>query len=74
MQDSYLHFIIHNLKGMILTCNQTNPRNKGHKVDQESEFKRKDYNREEIHLIIKVRFLVNLFFHIFAQKLLSGII
>ena len=36
MKDSYLYFIIHNLKGMILTCNQ--PKEQGHKVDQESEF------------------------------------
>lgn len=38
------------------------PKEQGHKVDQESEFQEERLQQEETHLIIKVRFLVSLFF------------
>ena len=44
------------------------PKEQGHKVDQESEFQEERLQQEEIHLIIKIRFTVNLFFHIFYSQ------
>lgn len=45
------------------------PKEQGHKVDQESEFQEERLQQEEAHLIIKVRFLVNLLFYIFRSKI-----
>lgn len=41
MQDSYLHFIIYNLKGMILDLQSNQHKEQGHEVYQKSEFRKK---------------------------------
>lgn len=41
MQDSYLHFIIYDLKGMILDLQSHQCKEQGHKVYQKSEFRKK---------------------------------
>lgn len=41
MQDSYLHFIIFNLNGMILDLQSDHRKEQGHEVYQKSEFREK---------------------------------
>lgn len=48
MQDSYLHFIIHNLRGMILTCNQTTPRSNDVKYIWNLNREKRDYNWKSV--------------------------